>query len=219
MPLLPPDFPASNKMSVKRIFDLTGVILSTPLWLPVLALVSLGVAWKMGRPVFFKQKRPGRNGEVFELIKFRTMRNAVDSAGNPLPDSERLTAFGRWLRASSLDELPELINVLRGEMSLVGPRPLLVSYLPLYSPEQSRRHEVLPGITGWAQVNGRNALSWEEKFQHDVWYVDHHDLILDVKILFLTFKKVFFREGISAPGDATMPEFKGNHHPQVKHID
>lgn len=183
-----------------------GLILLSPL----LGILALLVRFKLGSPVFFRQERPGLNEKIFLLYKFRSMRDAVDSSGKPLPDSERLTKFGKLLRASSLDELPELFNVLKGEMSLVGPRPLLVKYLPLYSSEQHRRHEVLPGITGWAQVNGRNAISWEEKFRLDVWYVDHWSLLLDLKILFLTVKKVFIREGISADNQATTEEFHGN---------
>jgi len=195
---------------VKRVFDLTLVLACAPLWCPVLALIAVLVRCKLGSPVLFRQKRPGLRGAVFELLKFRTMSDARDSSGRVLPDAERLTEFGKWLRSTSLDELPELLNVLRGEMSLVGPRPLLVHYLDRYTPEQARRHEVLPGLTGWAQVQGRNAISWEEKFQGDVWYVDHQSLRLDLKILLLTARKVFRREGISAPGDATMPEFTGS---------
>jgi lipopolysaccharide/colanic/teichoic acid biosynthesis glycosyltransferase len=171
------------------------------------------VAWKiqrnLGSPVFFKQQRPGLNGSPFEMIKFRTMKDAIDTNGNPLPDAERMTPFGEKLRNTSLDELPELLNVLKGDMSLVGPRPLLMRYLPLYSKEQARRHEIKPGVTGWAQVNGRNAISWDEKFKYDVWYVDNRNFWLDVKILFLTVKKVFVKEGISEEGEATMSEFKG----------
>lgn len=172
------------------------------------------LAWlvrrKLGSPVFFCQDRPGLNGQPFRMVKFRTMRDAVGEDGLPLPDADRITALGNFLRSTSLDELPELWNVLKGDMSLVGPRPLLMEYLPLYSPEQARRHELRPGITGWAQINGRNALSWEEKFVLDVWYVDHQSLGLDLKILFLTIKKVFAREGISAAGDVTMPKFSGS---------
>jgi lipopolysaccharide/colanic/teichoic acid biosynthesis glycosyltransferase len=164
---------------------------------------------QMGSPVFFRQTRPGLHGRPFEMIKFRTMRDAVDAQGRPLPDAERLTRLGRFLRSSSLDELPELWNVLRGEMSLVGPRPLLMEYLPLYSPEQARRHELRPGVTGWAQVNGRNAISWEEKFALDVWYVDNRSLWLDLEIIWLTIRKVIKRDGISAAGEATMPKFTG----------
>ena len=164
----------------------------------------------MGRPIFFTQIRPGLQGRPFKIYKFRTMRNAVDKKGRLLPDAERLTNFGKFLRTTSLDELPELWNVLKGDMSLVGPRPLLMEYLDRYSPEQARRMEVKPGITGWAQINGRNAITWKEKFQHDVWYVDNHNLWLDVKILWLTFIKVLKREGISAEGEATMPFFMGS---------
>merc|ERR1711965_62463 len=164
----------------------------------------------MGSPVLFRQVRPGLNGKPFEMIKFRTMKDAIDTSGNPLPDSERLTPFGQFIRSASLDELPELWNVLKGDMSLVGPRPLLMEYLPLYSSEQYRRHEVRPGITGWAQVNGRNALSREEKFKLDAWYVDNQSLWLGIKILFLTVKKVLVRDGISADGEATMSKFTGN---------
>jgi len=195
---------------MKRLFDLIISMLLLILLSPVVLVIALLVHVKLGRPVLFNQERPGRHGKLFRLYKFRTMRDAKHSAGNPLPDEERLTGFGRFLRASSLDELPELVNVLKGEMSLVGPRPLLVAYLERYTPEQARRHEVLPGITGWAQVNGRNALSWEDKFKLDVWYVDHQSLWLDIKILFLTLWKAIKREGISAPGSATMPEFMGS---------
>jgi lipopolysaccharide/colanic/teichoic acid biosynthesis glycosyltransferase len=194
---------------IKRILDLAATAITAPIWLPVLVTVALMVRAKIGTPVFFRQSRPGRNQKPFELIKFRTMNSARDAAGNLLPDSERLTGFGRWLRSTSLDELPELINVLRGEMSLVGPRPLLMQYLARYSPRQARRHEVLPGITGWAQVNGRNAISWERKFELDVWYVENGSLTLDLKILLLTLTRVFARHGISAPGEATAPEFMG----------
>jgi lipopolysaccharide/colanic/teichoic acid biosynthesis glycosyltransferase len=198
---------------MKRIFELTVALLI------LLALVSLAIPllvlfWqvrrKLGSPVFFRQTRPGLKGKLFEMVKFRTMTDERGPDGQLLPDKDRLTPFGRWLRASSLDELPELWNVLKGEMSLVGPRPLLVEYLPLYTPEQARRHEVRPGITGWAQVNGRNAISWEEKFKLDVWYVDNQSLWLDLKILWLTIKKVLVRDGISAQGDATMPKFTGS---------
>ena len=198
---------------MKRAFDLVLVSLSAPLWGVVLLALALGARINLGSPVFFRQKRPGKQAVIFELIKFRTMTDARDSAGNLLPDAQRLTSFGRWLRATSLDELPELFNVLKGEMSLVGPRPLLIQYLGRYTPEQSRRHNVFPGLTGWAQVNGRNALSWEEKFKLDVWYVDHPSLWLDLRIMALTLKKVLLREGISAAGDATMPEFMGSSPP------
>jgi lipopolysaccharide/colanic/teichoic acid biosynthesis glycosyltransferase len=193
---------------LKRFFDLLAVLLTAPLWLPVLAVVAALVRWKLGSPVFFRQQRPGYHERIFALIKFRTMTDERDAASQLLPDAARLTPFGRWLRATSLDELPELLNVLRGEMSLVGPRPLLVEYLPRYSSEQRRRHDVLPGLTGWCQVNGRNTLSWEQKFALDVWYVDHRTLWLDLKILFMTVGQVLFRKGISASDHATMPEFK-----------
>lgn len=193
----------------KRLLDLGMVLLALTLLWPVLLCLTMLVRLKLGAPVFFRQTRPGLHGRPFRLIKFRTMRNVTDSKGNLLPDAERLTPFGRWLRSTSLDELPELWNVLKGEMSLVGPRPLLMEYLPLYSAEQARRHEVKPGITGWAQVNGRNALSWEGKFELDVWYVDHQSFWLDVQIIALTIKKVLLREGISAQGEATMPRFTG----------
>jgi lipopolysaccharide/colanic/teichoic acid biosynthesis glycosyltransferase len=177
--------------------------------LPLLVLIGL-VRQKLSGPVFFRQIRPGLHGKPFEMVKFRTMTDQKDPDGQLLPDSVRLTPFGRFLRATSLDELPELWNVLKGEMSLVGPRPLLMEYLPLYTPEQARRHEVRPGITGWAQVNGRNAISWEDKFKLDVWYVDHRSLRLDLRILCLTVKKVLMRDGISAAGEATMPMFSGS---------
>ncbi len=194
---------------MKRLFD---TFLSS-LGLLLLGIPLVFLAWtvcrSLGRPVFFRQLRPGLHGLPFQMIKFRTMTDACGPSGQLLPDSDRLTPFGRFLRSSSLDELPELWNVLKGDMSLVGPRPLLMEYLPLYSPEQARRHEVRPGITGWAQVNGRNALSWEEKFKLDVWYVDHHSLWLDIKILWLTVRKVLVREGISGEGEATMSKFTG----------
>lgn len=193
-----------------RFFDLVVSAIALLILAPIIAIVAWKISRKMGTPVLFRQVRPGLNGKPFEMIKFRTMKDAVDPEGNPLPDSERLTSFGQFLRSSSLDELPELWNVLKGDMSLVGPRPLLIEYLPLYSPEQARRHEVRPGVTGWAQINGRNALSWEEKFKLDVWYVDNQSLWLDIKILFLTVKKVLMRDGISADGEATMSKFTGN---------
>lgn len=195
---------------MKRLFDLLlsfGLLLI--LALPLLLLWGL-VRHKLGSPVLFRQVRPGMHGRPFMMVKFRTMTDERGADGELLPDARRLTTFGRFLRATSLDELPELWNVLCGEMSLVGPRPLLMEYLPLYSPEQARRHEVRPGITGWAQVNGRNALSWEERFKLDVWYVDHRSLWLDLRILWLTVRKVIVREGISAQGEATMPRFTGN---------
>ncbi len=195
---------------MNRVFDLLiALVIVTVLALPMLLLAAM-VRMKLGAPVLFRQVRPGKDGLPFEMIKFRTMRDAFGEDGRPLPDAERMTSFGQLLRASSLDELPELWNVLKGDMSLVGPRPLLMEYLPLYSPEQYRRHDVRPGITGWAQVNGRNALSWEDKFRLDVWYVDNQSIWLDLKILFLTVKKVLMRDGISAAGEATMPKFTGS---------
>lgn len=195
---------------MKRIIDIFGAGLGLLLFSPVLAIVAYKIGREMGSPVLFRQKRPGRHGEPFEMIKFRTMREAIDTNGRPLPDAERVTKLGNFLRASSIDELPELWNVLKGDMSLVGPRPLLMEYLPLYSPKQARRHEVRPGVTGWAQVNGRNAISWNEKFTLDVWYVDNRSLWLDLKIIWLTIHKVIRRDNISAAGEATMPKFTGN---------
>jgi lipopolysaccharide/colanic/teichoic acid biosynthesis glycosyltransferase len=195
---------------IKRTFDLFASIAGLLLLSPFLIVLALLVRIKMGAPVLFVQIRPGLHGIPFAMVKFRTMIPEIGTNGTALPDAQRLTSFGRLLRASSLDELPELWNVLRGDMSLIGPRPLLMEYLPLYSTDQSRRHEVRPGITGWAQVNGRNALSWEEKFRLDVWYVDNRSLMLDFKILFLTVKKVFARDGISTAGEATMPRFTGS---------
>lgn len=177
---------------------------------PLLLLLACLIRRRLGRPVLFRQVRPGLHGKPFTMFKFRTMRDAFDAHGRPLPDEQRMTPFGRWLRSTSLDELPELFNVLRGEMSLVGPRPLLMEYLPLYTPEQARRHEVLPGITGWAQVNGRNAISWEEKFKLDVWYVDNRSLWLDLKILVMTVWKVFARKDISAADHVTIEKFRGS---------
>ncbi len=194
----------------KRLLDILVLGLTAPLWLPALALVAILVRLNLGSPIFFHQPRPGLGGRVFQLVKFRTMTQTRDPEGRLLPDHQRLTRFGRWLRSTSLDELPEVLNVLRGEMSLVGPRPLLVQYLDRYTPEQARRHEVPPGLTGWCQVNGRNALSWEEKFQLDLWYVANRSLWLDVRILSMTLWHVLRRHGISAPGEATMPEFMGN---------
>jgi lipopolysaccharide/colanic/teichoic acid biosynthesis glycosyltransferase len=199
---------------VKRLFDFFVVAVAAPLWLPLLAVVALWVRIKLGSPVFFRQKRPGKNAQIFEMIKFRTMTDARDAGGQLLPDAVRLTRFGKFMRSASLDELPELLNVLRGDMSLVGPRPLMVQYLPRYTAQQARRHEVTPGITGLAQVKGRNALSWEEKFAWDVRYVETWSLWLDLKILLLTVKTVFVREGISAQGDATMPEFNPSSTPK-----
>ncbi len=194
----------------KRLFDilfaLLVVVLSSPVTLMLALLLWAGQGW----PVFFTQARPGLNGKLFKLVKFRTMRDAYDGSGKALPDEQRITGLGRFMRRTSLDELPEFINVLIGDMSVVGPRPLLVQYLERYSPEQARRHDVLPGVTGWAQVNGRNALSWDEKFQLDVWYVDHWSFGLDLRIILMTIGKLFKPEGISQPGHATMPEFMGN---------
>ncbi|MDH0957208.1 sugar transferase [Pseudomonas chengduensis] len=195
---------------MKRLFDLVIASFALLLLFPVLLLVAWLVHRRLGSPVLFRQVRPGLHGKPFEMVKFRTMRDAVDTEGNALPDAERLTPFGRFLRSTSLDELPELWNVIKGDMSLVGPRPLLMEYLPLYSAEQARRHEVRPGITGWAQVNGRNAVSWPEKFALDIWYVDNRSLLLDIRILLLTIKKVFVREGISAEGQATASRFTGD---------
>ena len=194
----------------KRWFDLTVSIPAVLALLPLFAIVAGMVRWRLGRTVFFCQQRPGRGGKPFLLWKFRTMTDGRDAQGQLLPDAQRLTRFGGFLRTTSLDELPELWNVLKGDMSLVGPRPLLMEYLPLYSLEQARRHELRPGVTGWAQVNGRNALSWDEKFRLDVWYVDNHSFWLDLKILALTVKKVFVREGISAAGEVTMTYFTGS---------
>ncbi|AOY98922.1 sugar transferase [Cupriavidus sp. USMAHM13] len=194
---------------MKRLFDVVLASVGLIVFgLPILYLV-LQVRRKLGGPAFFRQARPGLGGEIFQMIKFRTMTNERGEDGKLLPDADRLTTFGRFLRETSLDELPELWNVLRGDMSIVGPRPLLVEYLPLYTPAQARRHEVRPGITGWAQVNGRNSLSWKEKFELDVWYVDNHSFLLDLKIIWMTVKKVIARDGISASGEATMPKFDG----------
>jgi lipopolysaccharide/colanic/teichoic acid biosynthesis glycosyltransferase len=195
---------------MKRLIDLLLSFLGLLILALPLLLLCILVRLKLGSPVLFCQIRPGLHGRPFTMVKFRTMIDERGADGELLPDARRLTAFGRFLRASSLDELPELWNVLRGEMSLVGPRPLLMEYLPLYSPEQARRHEVRPGITGWAQVNGRNAVSWEQRFKLDVWYVDHCSLWLDLRILWLTIRKVIVRDGISAHGEATMPRFTGN---------
>jgi lipopolysaccharide/colanic/teichoic acid biosynthesis glycosyltransferase len=194
---------------MKRCFDFCVAALALVFLSPLFFVVGLLVWWKMGWPVLFKQIRPGKNGSPFVMVKFRTMLEGVDKHGAVLPDSDRLTGFGRFLRATSLDEIPELWNVLKGDMSLVGPRPLLMEYLPLYSQEQLRRQDVRPGITGWAQVNGRNALTWDEKFKLDVWYVDHRSFWLDLKILFKTISKVFARDGINNDGHATMPYFSG----------
>jgi len=193
----------------KRLFDLALTIPALILLSPILLIVALIVRFKLGSPILFKQMRPGLHAKPFALYKFRTMTDKRGGDGQLLPDAERLTRFGRFLRASSLDELPELFNVLKGDMSLVGPRPLLMQYLPRYTPVQARRHEAKPGITGWAQVNGRNAITWEEKFKLDVWYVDNWSLWLDIKIIAMTVWKILKREGISQPGQATMAEFKG----------
>ena len=194
---------------MKRVVDIVGCLFGLILLLPIIVALAMVIKRKLGSPFLFRQTRPGLNGKPFEMIKFRTMKDVIDQNGIPLPDSERMTSFGKKLRNSSLDELPELWNVLKGDMSLVGPRPLLMQYLPLYNKEQAKRHEVRPGITGWAQVNGRNAISWEEKFKLDVWYVDNHSFWLDIKVICLTLKKVIVRDGISADGEATMSKFKG----------
>ena len=188
---------------MKRLFDLTLIIFFAPIWAPIVLITALAVLFAMGRPVFFLHERAGKNGKAFSLIKFRTMKLGL------APDAERLTRFGSFLRSTSLDELPELINVLKGDMSLVGPRPLPIRYLPRYSPVQARRHEVLPGITGWAQVNGRNTLNWETKFRYDVEYVEKRSFLFDLKILYLTFSQAMSPSGISHPGEATMSEFTG----------
>lgn len=195
---------------LKRIFDILASAFGLLLLSPVILIVAWQVSLKLGSPIFFSQTRPGLHGKPFEMIKFRTMTDARGSDGQLLPDAERLTPFGQFLRSSSLDELPGLWSVLTGSMSLVGPRPLLMEYLPLYTPEQARRHEVRPGITGWAQVNGRNAISWEDKFTLDAWYVNNQSFWLDIKILLLTVKKVLIRDGISAEGEATMSRFTGS---------
>lgn len=194
---------------IKRAFDIAASASALVVLSPVLAITAYKVKKELGSPVLFRQTRPGLHGKPFEMIKFRTMKDATDKEGNALPDSERLTDFGKKLRASSLDELPELWNVLKGDMSLVGPRPLLMEYLPLYNAEQAKRHNVRPGVTGYAQVNGRNSLSWEDKFKLDTWYVEHQSFLLDMKILLKTVKKVIIKDGISADGEATMTKFTG----------
>jgi lipopolysaccharide/colanic/teichoic acid biosynthesis glycosyltransferase len=194
----------------KRILDITLVVLATPFVLPIIMVVAGAVRFSLGCPILFRQMRPGRHGKPFTMFKFRTMREAATVAGDALSDAERLTPLGRMLRSMSLDELPELYNVLRGEMSLVGPRPLLMDYLPLYSTEQKRRHDVLPGVTGWAQVSGRNELEWQKRFELDVWYVDNYSLALDLRILLLTMSKIVRREGVTQPGRATVDYFQGN---------
>lgn len=207
------------KVMIKRLLDI--IIASTALLLlsPVYFLVAYKVKKNLGSPVLFRQVRPGLYGKPFEMIKFRTMRDAVDAQGNPLPDSERLTPFGQMLRSTSLDEMPELWNVIKGDMSVVGPRPLLMEYLPLYSPEQAKRHNVRPGMTGYAQVNGRNAIGWDEKFKLDTWYVENQSTWLDFKIMLLTVKKVLGRDDISAQGEATMTRFLGSANDQGKEQD
>lgn len=195
---------------MKRIFDIVLAFIGLILLLPVLLVVSVLIYAKLGSPILFTQVRPGFKGKPFRMIKFRTMKDAVDKNGFPLPDAERMTAFGLFLRSTSLDELPELWNVLKGDMSLVGPRPLLMQYLPLYSRTQTRRHEVKPGVTGWAQVNGRNSVSWDDKFKLDIWYVDNKSLWLDIKIIFMTIKKVLVRDGISQVNNVTMEPFLGS---------
>lgn len=194
---------------IKRLFDVTAASAALVVLAPVYIITAYKVKQNLGSPVLFRQTRPGLHGVPFEMIKFRSMKDALDSEGNPLPDSERLTDFGKALRNTSLDELPGLWNVIKGDMSLVGPRPLLMEYLPLYNEEQKRRHLMRPGITGYAQVNGRNSVAWEERFKLDTWYVDNHSLLLDIKILLKTVKKVFIKEGISEEGEATMSHFKG----------
>ncbi len=195
---------------MKRLFDIVTTLLFLPFTLLVCFIIALFVKIKLGSPVLFKQPRPGLNSNIFNMIKFRTMTNERDLDGNLLPDSVRLTKFGKFLRSTSLDELPGLWNVIKGNMSLVGPRPLLIEYVSLYNSKQARRHEVLPGITGWAQVNGRNAITWDEKFDLDVWYVDNRSIWLDIKILWLTINKVFIRDGVNQTNHVTMQKFKGN---------
>ncbi|MDN3408123.1 MULTISPECIES: sugar transferase [unclassified Pseudoalteromonas] len=195
---------------MKRLFDFIVALCALLTLLPVIIVVAALIRFKLGSPILFTQNRPGLNGDIFKMMKFRTMLDAKDKQGNLLPDDQRMTKFGSFLRSTSLDELPGLFNVLKGDMSLVGPRPLLVQYLPLYNKEQARRHNVRPGITGWAQVNGRNAISWEQKFELDVWYVNNQSMWLDLKILLLTVKKVFIRDGINADGHVTIEPFKGS---------
>ena len=197
---------------MKRLLDIIIASIALILLSPLYALVAYKVKKNLGSPVLFRQERPGLHGKPFEMIKFRTMKDAVDEQGNPLPDSERLTPFGQMLRSTSLDEMPELWNVIKGDMSIVGPRPLLMEYLPLYSPEQAKRHDVRPGMTGYAQVNGRNAIGWEEKFKLDTWYVENQSIWLDFKIMFKTIHKVLAKDDISAEGEATMTRFTGSQH-------
>jgi lipopolysaccharide/colanic/teichoic acid biosynthesis glycosyltransferase len=198
---------------MKRIFDILVATVALLIFTPIMLITTILVRKKLGSPVLFEQDRPGLNGKTFKMLKFRSMLDAVDEYGNFLPDSDRLIPFGEKLRATSLDELPGLISVLKGDMSLVGPRPLLVEYLPLYSREQAKRHNVRPGITGWAQINGRNTIFWDQKFKLDVWYVDNQSFWLDMKILLLTVKKVFIKDGISADGEVTMSKFRGTNTP------
>lgn len=194
---------------MKRLLDIALSLIGLTLLSPILIIVAILIRIYLGSPIFFTQVRPGLHGKPFKMVKFRTMKDAVDKYGEPLPDSERLTRFGKILRSTSLDELPELWNVIKGEMSLVGPRPLLMEYLPLYNTEQAKRHDVKPGLTGWAQINGRNAISWEKKFELDTWYVENRSLWLDIKILALTVKKVLIKEGISADSHVTISKFTG----------
>lgn len=210
LPAILPRYVLEISEMIKRCFDLVAAILGLLILLPVFIVLVVLIRTNLGTPVFFRQERPGKNGKPFMMVKFRTMTEAFDSQGKPLLDSERMTPLGSFLRSTSLDELPELYNVIKGEMSLVGPRPLLMEYLPLYSEQQFRRHDVRPGVTGWAQVNGRNAISWEEKFKLDIWYVENRSFLLDLKIIFLTIKKVLIRDGISAEGETTMSKFTGN---------
>lgn len=195
---------------IKRLLDLILSVIAIIILSPIFLIVSILILIKLGKPIFFVQPRVGKDNKIFNMIKFRTMKNTVDKKGELLTDSERLTSFGRKLRSLSIDELPEIINIIKGDMSIVGPRPLLVEYLPLYSKEQIKRHDVLPGLTGYAQINGRNSISWKEKFKLDVWYVENWSLLLDIKIFFMTIFKVLKREGISQEGSATMEKFNGN---------
>ena len=195
---------------IKRLFDITLSLILIILFLPLYIIVSLLIFIKIGQPILFRQKRPGKDGKIFEIYKFRTMTNEKDENGKLLPDEQRLLGIGKFIRSTSLDELPQLSNVIKGEMSFVGPRPLLIEYLPLYNDTQKRRHDVKPGITGWAQVNGRNAISWEQKFEYDVWYVDNQSFLLDMKIILMTFLKVAKRSNISSNNSATMERFMGN---------
>lgn len=201
---------------MKRLMDIIGALVGLVLFSPILGILYLWIRRDMGTPVLFRQDRPGQNAIPFRMIKFRSMRDAMGTDGQPLPDADRITPLGQKLRSTSLDELPGLWSVLKGDMSLIGPRPLLMDYVPLYSPEQARRMDVRPGVTGWAQINGRNALSWDEKFELDVWYVDNRSFWLDLKIIWLTVRKVLVRDGISADGEATMPKFEGNQKPSQK---